>query len=86
LDKVMVILETPPYHDYHWVIRPDVAERYGDDFTQRVTDAFLNLDANNPDQAEILSFFGADGFIATQNSNYDQIEAVGREIGQIVDN
>ena len=86
LDKVMVILETPPYHDYHWVIRPDVAERYGDDFAKRVTDAFLNLDPNNPDHAEILSFFGADGFIATQNSNYDQIEAVGREIGQIVDN
>jgi len=86
LDKVMVILETPPYHDYHWVIRPDVAERYGDDFTQRVTDAFLNLDASDPDQAEILSFFGADGFISTENSNYDQIEAVGREIGQIVDN
>lgn len=86
LDKVMVILETPTYHDYHWVIRPDAAERYGDDFAQRVTDAFLNLDPNNPDHAEILSFFGAEGFIATQNSNYDQIEAVGRDIGQIVDN
>ena len=66
--------------------RPDVAERYGDDFAKRVTDAFLNLDPNNPDHAEILSFFGADGFISTENSNYDQIEAVGREIGQIVDN
>ena len=85
LEKVTLILETPPYHDYHWVIRPDAATRYGDDFAQRVTDAFLNLDASNPEHAEILDFFGATQFIATQNSNYDQIEAVGREIGQIVE-
>lgn len=85
LDKVTMILETPPYHDYHWVIRPDVAERFGDGFNQEVADAFMQLDANNPDQAEILDFFGAAKFIATENGNYDQIEAVGREIGQIVE-
>lgn len=85
LDKVMLILETPAYHDYHWVIRPDVAERYGEDFPQRVTDAFLKLDASNPDHAELLDFFGAEKFIATENGNYIEIEAVGREVGQIVD-
>lgn len=85
VDKVSVILETPPYHDYHWVIRPDVAEKFGDDFAQQVTDAFLQLDPSNADHAAILDFFGAEQFIPTQNSNYDQIEAVGREIGQIVD-
>lgn len=85
LEKVMVILETPPYHDYHWVIHPEVADRYGDDFAQRVRDAFLSLDANDPAQAEILDFFGAEAFIETDNENYAGIEAVGREIGQIVD-
>lgn len=85
LEKVRVVLETPSYHDYHWVIRPDVAGRYGDDFAQRVTDAFLQLDAGNPDHAQILGFFGAQQFIVTENDNYAQIEAVGREIGQIVD-
>lgn len=85
LDKVTVILETPAYHDYHWVIRPDAAERFGEGFSQKVTDAFLQLDASNSDQAEILDFFGAAQFIATENGNYDQIEAVGREIGQIVE-
>lgn len=85
LDKVQLILESPPYHDYHWVIRPEVAEKYGDDFPQRVIEAFTQLDPNNPDHAQILAFFGAQQFIPTENSNYDQIEAVGREIGQIVD-
>ena len=85
LDKVTMILETPPYHDYHWVIRPDVTEKFGADFPQKVTDALLQLDPNNPDHAPILAFFAADHFIPTENGNYDQIEAVGREIGQIVD-
>lgn len=85
LDQVQLILETPTYHDYHWVIRPDLSERYGDDFLQKVTDAFLNLDASNPDHAAILDFFGAEKFITTENGNYVDIEAVGREIGQITE-
>lgn len=83
LDKVEVIWRTPPYHDYHWVIRPDLTERYGEDFIDKVTQAFLKLDSSDPKQKEILDLFGADSFIATTNDNYQQIEAVGREIGQI---
>jgi len=83
LDKVQVIWRTPPYHDYHWVIRPDIKERYGQDFPERVVQAFTNLDVNNPEHKEILDLFGAEKFIATQNDNYTQIEAVGREIGKI---
>lgn len=84
-ERVQVILRTPPYHDYHWVIRPDVRRRYGDDFPQRVTDAFVQLDAGNPDHQEILDLFGATQFIPTSNENYAQIEAVARQIGQIVE-
>lgn len=83
LDKVQVIWRTPPYHDYHWVIRPDVVERYGEDFPDRVAQAFLKLDPDNPDHKEILDLFDADRFIVTENDNYQQIEAVGREIGRI---
>ncbi|MCO6453025.1 MAG: putative selenate ABC transporter substrate-binding protein [Caldilineales bacterium] len=83
LDKVIVLWRTPPYHDYHWVIRPDVAERYGDDFTQRVTDAFLKLNPDDPAGKDILDLFGADQFIGTSNDNYVEIEAVGRELGKI---
>ncbi len=85
LDNVQLIFESPPYHDYHWVIRPEATEKYGEDFPQRVTEAFTQLDPSNPDHAEILSFFGAEQFIPTENSNYELIEAVGRETGQIVD-
>jgi phosphonate transport system substrate-binding protein len=83
LDKVQVIWTTPPYHDYHWVIHPNVVERYGGDFMDKVTQAFLKLDPNNPDHKEILELFGAESFIATENSNYAEIEAIGRDLGKI---
>ena len=84
LSKVVVLWRTPPYHDYHWVLNPEAAERYGVDFPAQVTAAFLALDPANADDAQILDLFGAEKFIETNNDNYAQIEAVGREIGKIV--
>ncbi len=83
-ERVQVIWTTPPYHDYHWVLHPDTAEAYGADFAEQVQAALMALDASNPDHAAILELFGAQQFIATENSNYEQIEAVGRDIGLIV--
>ena len=83
LDKVQLVWRTPSYHDYHWVIRSSLVERYGEDFPAKVADAFVALDIANPDHKEILDLFSAEKFIATANDNYLQIEAVGREIGLI---
>ncbi len=83
LDKVQVIFETPEYYDYHWVIHPSVKERYGEDFLNRVQAALMKLDPSNPEHAEILDLFGAETFIPTENSNYVQIEEIGRKIGKI---
>jgi len=82
-NKVDVIWETPTYYDYHWVIHPDVNKRYGADFVKKVQNAFLKLDPKVPEHKEILDLLEAKKFIPTQNSNYSQIEAVGREIGKI---
>ena len=83
LSKVVLLWITPPYHDYHWVIRSDVAQRYGADFVEKVRQAFLKLDIDNPEHKEILDLFGAQQFIPTANSNYAEIEAIGRELGKI---
>lgn len=82
-DKVKVIWRSPAYFDYHWVISPEVDERYGEGFSEKVQQALLKLDPANPEQKEILDLFGATKFITTQNENYADIEAVGREIGKI---
>lgn len=82
--KVQAIWQTPAYYDYHWVVNSEALnERYGEGFTDQIQAALLKLDASDPDQAEILDLFGAQKFIETENDNYAQIEAVGREIGKI---
>ena len=82
--KVQAIWQTPEYYDYHWVVNSKaVDEEFGAGFTDKIQAALLKLDASDPDQAEILELFGAERFIETQNENYTQIEAVGREIGKI---
>ena len=83
LEKVQVIWETPPYFDYHWVINPQVSDRYGPDFISKVQAALLKLDPTVPEQAEILDLFGGSPFIKTDNGNYAQIETIGRQIGKI---
>jgi phosphonate transport system substrate-binding protein len=82
--NVDVFYTSPAFFDYHWVIRPDVTERYGADFVGKVQNAFYQLDPAVPEQQEILDLFGATKFIATTNENYQQIEAIGREVGLIV--
>lgn len=83
LNKLEVLWRSPAYYDYHWVIHPDVEQEYGKDFAKKVQDAFLKLDPNVPEQKEILELLEANKFIPTKNSNYAQIEAIGREIGKI---
>jgi phosphonate transport system substrate-binding protein len=81
--KVRFIWRTPPYPNYHWVIHPSVEERYGEGFIEQVQTALVSLDPNVPEEKEILDLFGAGAFIPTDNDNYAEIEAVGRQIGKI---
>lgn len=76
--RVRVIFETPPYYDYHWVMRPELAP-----LKERIVDALLSLDPSDPDEGAILEFFGAGAFITTTDANYAQIEEVARQIGAI---
>ena len=83
LNQVEIIWRTPAYYDYHWVIQPSVKQKYGEDFVKKMQNAFFKLDPKVPEHQEILELLDAKKFIPTQNSNYAQIEAVGREIGKI---
>ncbi|BAZ22712.1 ABC-type phosphate/phosphonate transport system periplasmic component [Kalymmatonema gypsitolerans NIES-4073] len=83
LNKVEVLWRTPAYYDYHWVLNPQVKQRYGEDFGKKVQNALFKLDPKVPEQKEILDLLQADKFIPTKNENYAQIEKIGREIGKI---
>ena len=81
LSDVVVLWRTPGYADYHWLARPDLDETFGAGTTAAVTQVLLDLDAEDPDDAAILELFGATSFVPTENSNYDQVEAVARDLG-----
>lgn len=81
--KVKVVFRTPAFHDYHWVLGPSAEKEFGAGFAQKVTQAFLSLDPANPQDAQILSLFGATKFVPTDVANYAQIEQVGRRLGLI---
>jgi phosphonate transport system substrate-binding protein len=83
LDKIKEIWVSPAFHDYHWLINPQVTARYGADFITKVQNAFLKLDPAVPEQKQVLDLFGAQKFIATEDANYSQIETVGRQIGLV---
>ena len=82
-DKVKVIWRTPPYVDYHWVVRPDLDARFGDGFTDNLQSTLLELSAETENGAAILELFGAERFIPAEDDDYVMIETVGRQLGKI---
>ena len=82
-NKVKVIWKTPPFGNYHWVVRPNLDQRFGKGFTTKLQKAFLALTPTNERQKTILELFSAKRFIPAQESQYQPIEEVGRQLGKI---
>ena len=80
VDRTLVdeFYTTPDYFDYNWTIRPGLDAIYGEGFSIKFQQALLKLNAE--EHQEILDLFSTDKFISTQNSNYDAIEQVAREL------
>ena len=74
---------TPAFHDYHWLLGPGAVDRLGDEVPGRLRNYFLGLSADVPADAQVLDLFGAGGFIATEDSDYDQIEQIGKQLGVV---
>lgn len=83
LSHITVLWRTPPYHDYHWLARPDVDQVFGAGTIKKIQDMLFGLSANNPDDAALLKLFGCQKFVPTSNAAYDQIETVGRQLGLV---
>ena len=82
-EKVEVIWRTPEYVDYHWVVRPNLDQRFGAGFTGRLRQAILAIQPTTPRQTTILELFAAERFLPAEASQYEPIERVGRELGKI---
>lgn len=76
-DKVRVYNRTPTYFDYNWTVRGDLSE----ELTEKIKQAFLKLDPENPEHKEILDLQRASRFIETSAENYKGIEEAARAAG-----
>jgi len=74
---VRVIATTPPYYDYNWTVRGDLAPA----LVKRLTEAFLKLDPDDPAQKQILDLQRASKFIPTRPENYVSIEQAAAAAG-----
>ncbi len=81
--KVTMIWKTPPYVDYHWVARPNLDQRFGRGFTTKLQKSILGLSPTTHRQKTILELFSAKRFIPAQESEYQPIEQVARQLGKI---
>jgi phosphonate transport system substrate-binding protein len=75
--QVKVFYTTPPYYDYNWTVRGDLAPA----LVQKLKDAFLALDPTQPAHKEILDLQRASKFIPTTPENYKSIEQAARSAG-----
>lgn len=72
-DRVREIWRSPTYNDYQWVARPDLDERFGDGFTDRLRSALLALDGDSEQERRILELFGAGRFVPVGPDDHDEI-------------
>ncbi|MBU1358096.1 MAG: putative selenate ABC transporter substrate-binding protein [Gammaproteobacteria bacterium] len=77
--KVRVLATTATYYDYNWTVRPGLDPAV----KAKLKEAFLKLDATQPEDKEVLALQRATKFIPTQSSNYDGIESAAKSAGLI---
>jgi phosphonate transport system substrate-binding protein len=77
--KVFVFYTTPTYFDYNWTVHADMPVA----LREKLTKAFLDLNAASPEGKAILELQRATRFIPTKADNYKGIEAAGRSAGLI---
>ena len=74
---VRVFYTTPGFYDYNWSVRADMNPV----LRKKLTDAFLALDKNNPQDKEILDLQRTVRFVPTEAKNYAAIETAARSAG-----
>jgi phosphonate transport system substrate-binding protein len=75
--QVRVFYVTPPFMDYLWAARKDLDPKLADAFAN----AFLKLDAGNPEHKAILDFLGASRYVRAEDASYDRLRQAARDAG-----
>jgi phosphonate transport system substrate-binding protein len=75
--SVRVFYTTPPFFDYVWVARKELAPATA----KAVSDAFQALDPAQPAQKQILDALGATKYVQADDQSYDKLRQAARQAG-----
>ena len=75
--KVRVFWTTPPFLDYVWVARKGLSGNVA----QAIADAFLGLDASDPQQKQILESLSAARYVRAEDASYDKLRLAAEQAG-----
>ena len=75
--QAAVFYTTPPFLDYVWAARKGLDPKLVDSFSN----AFLNLNANNPEQKSILEFLRATKYVRAKDADYDRLRQAAKDAG-----
>ncbi len=81
--KTKAIWRSPAYADYHWLAQPNLDNRFGNGFTEKLTKTIIGLTKESPRQRKILDLFGAEKFISANENDYNSIEDIARKLGKL---
>jgi phosphonate transport system substrate-binding protein len=76
--KCRVIWRTPIYADYNFTAHPDLETKFGTGFTDRLQKVLLAID-----DPALLEALPRNRLIAAQNSEFEGIASVARELGMV---
>lgn len=75
--QVRVFWTTPPFLDYVWAARKDLDPKLAESFSN----AFLKLDAKNPEHKAILDFLSAAKYVRAKDSDYAKLRQAAKDAG-----
>jgi phosphonate transport system substrate-binding protein len=77
-DVVKIIWQTPTYADYNWSARPDLDNKFGAGFTDKLQQTLLSIQ-----DPMLLAALPRDRLVAASNAEYDAIRNVARQLDML---
>lgn len=81
-DKVVVFWTTPPYVDYVWTVRAGLNKS----LVEKISQAFLKLDYQNPEHKKLLDLHRTKGYIPAKDEQWRSLEDAAMTTGLINSN
>ncbi len=70
--QTRILWETPPYSDYVWAVHPTMSDAR----QNKIRDAFLKLDPENPQHRDIMKSLNAGSFLPAHISDFSNLIAI----------